>query len=395
MRYLISGYYGEGNAGDEAILAGILQEVGREDPRAEFTVLSFNPEDTVSRHRVPASPTSLRDPRRLASLLRRSDLLISGGGSMLHEADFELHGRSFLLRAGKLRPIPYFLSIVMAARALNRPVMWYAQGLGPLHTPAARRAVRLAACASQVVCWRDREAALLAAQVGVRAGVQVVVPDPAYALTMPAPDTVDAVLQQRVGGWLHRVGEAGFLAVCPRLWLNRRAYQVHLAKVLAEVCGRTGMGALFLPFQERTDGPLCQALADAPGFVGRAACLHHVDQPQLLLGLLGRARVAVTMRLHAGILSAAAGTPCVPIAYDPKVHSFAVQTGQEGFVVTSDELELEDGARRLRESLERTLAHEARRRFSLERRVAPLKRTAGATAHLAVQVAGGRLFAGR
>jgi len=137
---------------------------------------------------------------------------------------------------------------------------------------------------------------------------------------------------------------------------------------------------------------MCEALADAPAFAGRAACLHHVDQPQLLLGLLGRARAAVTMRLHAGILSAAAGTPCVPIAYDPKVHSFAAQTGQEGFLVTSDELEVEDGTRRLRESLECTLAQERARRLGLERRVAPLKRTAGATAHLAVQLAGGRLF---
>lgn len=395
MRYLISGYYGEGNAGDEAILAGILQEVQREDPRAEFTVLSFNPEDTRLRHGVPSSSTGLRDPQRLVSLLLRSDLLISGGGSMLHEADFELHGRSFLLRAGKLRPIPYFLSMVMAARALNRPVMWYAQGLGPLHTPAARWAVRLAAGASQVVCWRDREAALLAVEVGARAGVQAVVPDPAYALTASAPETVDAVLQERVGAWLHRAGRAGFLAVCPRPWLNRRAYQNHLVAVVAEVCARTGLGALFLPFQERTDGPLCQALADTPAFAGRAVSLHQVDQPRLLLGLLGRARAAVTMRLHAGILSAAAGTPCVPLAYDPKIHSFATQTGQREFVVTVDELESEDGARRLRRSLECTLAREAARRVNLKREVAPLKRTAGATAHLAVQLAKGRLFDGR
>lgn len=66
MRYLVSGYYGEGNAGDEAILAGIIQEVARRDAGAEFVVLSFDPADTERRHgggRVPlkAIPTSIRD----------------------------------------------------------------------------------------------------------------------------------------------------------------------------------------------------------------------------------------------------------------------------------------------------------------------------------------------
>src|SRR5680860_1161972 len=128
MRYLISGYYGEGNAGDEAILAGILRALQSRDPEAEFTVLSFSPEDTERRHRVEAIPTGLRDPRPLLRALRGADILISGGGSFLHEADLDLYGHSFLWREGKLRPVPYFLSVVLAARALGVPVMWYAQG---------------------------------------------------------------------------------------------------------------------------------------------------------------------------------------------------------------------------------------------------------------------------
>ena len=182
MRYLISGYYGEGNAGDEAILAGMLRELRRHDPEAACTVLSFDPDDTRRRHGVPSLGTSLRDPGALVAAMRSADVLLSGGGSFLHEADFAVHGRSFLLRQGKLRPIPYFLSVVLLARALGLPVMWYAQGLGPLHTSAARRLVAVAGSASQVVTWRDVESARLAAEVGVRSPVQLVVPDPAYVL---------------------------------------------------------------------------------------------------------------------------------------------------------------------------------------------------------------------
>jgi hypothetical protein len=103
-------------------------------------VLSFDPADTGRRHgggRVPLEvvSTSLRSPRTLHAVMRRSDLLISGGGSFLHEADFALHGRSFLFRAGKLRPIPYFLSVILMARSVGLPVMWYAQGNGPASYP--------------------------------------------------------------------------------------------------------------------------------------------------------------------------------------------------------------------------------------------------------------------
>src|SRR3972149_2781088 len=75
VRYLISGYYGEGNIGDEAILAGIIQEVGRHDPEASYTVLSFDPADTERRHGragrdLTVLSTSLRSPAEIRAAMR-------------------------------------------------------------------------------------------------------------------------------------------------------------------------------------------------------------------------------------------------------------------------------------------------------------------------------------
>jgi polysaccharide pyruvyl transferase CsaB len=386
VKYLISGYYGEGNAGDEAILAGILQEIRRRDPDAGFAVLSFDPDDTERRHgaaglELEVLPTSLRSSGRLRTAMKSADLLISGGGSFLHEADFELFGRSFLFRAGRLRPVPYFLSIVFMARAAGLPVMWYSQGLGPLHTRSAKRLVAAAGSASQLVTWRDRESARLAYEVGVRGPVQLVVPDPAYAL---APALSDAA--EVIAGCGLRSG-ARYLAVCPRPWLGRSAYLDSLGEALEKVAAVRDLEVVLVPFHESFDPPACEALAARPGFAGRAHCLRPVASPSLLAAILGGAELVVAMRLHSGILAATAGTPAVAIDYDPKTSAFAVQTGQSPWAVSVDELEGGDPRGALVQAIVESLSQAQARRAALARAVAPLQVEAGRTAQLAVELA--------
>ncbi|MBN1629753.1 MAG: polysaccharide pyruvyl transferase family protein [Thermoleophilia bacterium] len=404
MRYLVSGYYGEKNAGDEAILAGILQEIERRDPQACFTVFSFDPADTERRHgagrRLEAVSTSLRSPSRIRIVMRTADLLISGGGSFLHEADFELHGRSFLLREGKLRPLPYFLSIVLMARAQGLPVMWYAQGLGPLHTLSARRMVARAASASQAVTWRDPGSARLAYEVGVRAPVQLVVPDPAYALTPADPAEAQAEL-----GRCGMAPGSRYLAVCPRPWLGRTGYLEALGEALEQAGAALDLEILLVPFHEIQDPPVCETLAARPGFAGRAHVLPPVSSPALLAAVLGAAELVVAMRLHSGILAATAGTPAVVVDYDPKTRAFARQTGQLWWTVKVDDLERApagasgggagqsaaaarpSGAQDLIDAIIDTANDLPARRAALARAVAPLRAEAGRTAGLAVQLA--------
>jgi polysaccharide pyruvyl transferase CsaB len=387
LRYLISGYYGEKNMGDEAILAGILQEVGRRDPGARFTVLSFDPDDTERRHgqgrELEALSTSLRSPARLRAAMKTADLLISGGGSFLHEADFELHGRSFLFRAGTLRPVPYFLSVILMARRRGLPVMWYAQGLGPLHTWCARRLVAGAASASQAVTWRDPDSARLAHELGVRAPVQLVVPDPAYALTPAAAGEAQVELE-RCG----LAGGARYLAACPRPWLGRAGYLETLGEVLEKAGAALDLEVVLVPFHEVQDPPVCETVAARPGFAGRARVLSPLTSPSLMAAVLGGAELVVTMRLHGGVLAAGAGTPAVVIDYDPKTRAFAAQTGQSEWAVNVDELEgAPAGAAALLGAILDTADRLPARRAALARAVAPLRAEAGRTAGLAVQLA--------
>ena len=76
---VISGYYGSRNAGDEAMLAAMVEVLSDLDPKVNITVISANPQDTRQRHGVKA--VGWLDLAGILGALRHGDILLSGGGS--------------------------------------------------------------------------------------------------------------------------------------------------------------------------------------------------------------------------------------------------------------------------------------------------------------------------
>ena len=99
----ISGYYGFSNAGDEAMLAAMIEVIGDLAPEAIITVISGNPDDTRRRHGVQA--VHRLDVPAVMRLLKRSKLLISGGGSLLQDVTSE-------------RSLYYYLGVMWLARRM-------------------------------------------------------------------------------------------------------------------------------------------------------------------------------------------------------------------------------------------------------------------------------------
>ncbi|QRN79506.1 MAG: hypothetical protein JK586_14715, partial [Nocardiopsis sp. BM-2018] len=78
VRWLVSGYYGADNLGDEALLAGLVGSLRRRGAR-RLGVLSLDPGATRAAHHVVAHHRL----RGLPGALLRSDVLVSGGGGLL------------------------------------------------------------------------------------------------------------------------------------------------------------------------------------------------------------------------------------------------------------------------------------------------------------------------
>ena len=102
LRIGISGSYGGMNLGDEAILEAILGEL-RATVSADITVLSRNPADTLSRHKVERAISPRAYTRReMKQEIRELDVFILGGGGILFDEGAEEFLREVFL-ANELR----------------------------------------------------------------------------------------------------------------------------------------------------------------------------------------------------------------------------------------------------------------------------------------------------
>ena len=124
---VMSGYYGFSNAGDDAILQSIQEGIVAASEDISITVLSNDPALTERLYGLDAVPRF--QVWKVLRALRQCDALLSGGGSLLQDRT-------------STRSLLYYLSIIRLAERFHKPVMLYANGIGPVSKPANRRRVK-------------------------------------------------------------------------------------------------------------------------------------------------------------------------------------------------------------------------------------------------------------
>jgi len=301
-RFTLSGYYGYGNAGDEAVLAGLVK--GFRDARPggglELVALSGNPPETGKMHGIYAAHRYKAGP--LLRAIARTDVFLSGGGSLLQDVT-SAHG------------IFYYLGVVRLAQMLGKPTMFIAQGIGPLRLPRSRRLVASVANRLNAVTVRDSDSAALLREIGVTKPTVEVTADPALLLGLdcPAPRGV------------------GAFGVALRGWPGQEG----LAGQVAEACGQSlrGNRALLFPMQPQSDKSVGEQFAAKWHQENEAV----MSSPEIglpaLLANIASCEMMIGMRLHALIIAAACGIPSVALSYDPKVAAFMQSSGQGDAVV--------------------------------------------------------------
>ncbi len=332
-RILIVGWYGFGNAGDEAILSAIAGDLRGEIQGCELAVMSGDPEHTARTHAVRAYPLlpyhypdirrTLTDGRLGESLtaFRWSDLVVFGGGGFFSDWQPEA--------------IPTWLSKAVLARLLGKPVMLYAIGAGPVRTARGKCLTRwFVDRIADAVTVRDDESLRWLESAGVRRAISVTA-DPAIGWLGDA-----AALKGRAG---RRRRPIVAISVAPlfhvrRLWPGgeekHRRYKYALVRLVDRLTEEMGAHVSLVCMQPSYDGWFAAEVRNATRRPVDCSVVAPEGGPAVVQSCLGQADLVVGMRLHSLVLAASAGVPVVAICYHHKVFEFMRMLGQERYATT-------------------------------------------------------------
>ncbi len=297
MRVVCCGYYGQGNAGDEALLASLLQMLP-----AECTpcVLSGNPKQTRDRYQV--SSCNRMSTFDLLKVLRKSDAFIWGGGSLIQDA------------TSVLSPV-YYIGLMGLAQQMGLKTIAWAQGIGPLQRQFTQNLARQAFAGCNAVSVRDMGSASLLAQWQITPTVMA--PDPVWALeSKPVPEpTIDLPAPPVAVSWRSH----------PQLTPTRLAT---LTRALIDFQKATNTCILLVPFQESRDREIAELIQQQlPG----PSHLFSLQDPQEIKGLFRGVEMVIGMRYHSLIMGAAEECRCFALSYDPKVSQLMKELDMPGW----------------------------------------------------------------
>jgi len=295
-RILVLGYYGFGNFGDELILSSVQDELAGVDCDAVFAV------QRPAQYAAPACARHMYvDRQSLASMkdaLRVCDCVMLGGGGLIQDAT-------------SWRSSVYYLGIPFLAISEQKPVVSYAQGIGPVTRFWTRQAVRRVFNRMILIDVRDRESRDLLLACGVTrgtihvscdAGLSFLVASHGAPLPQDHREPVIAACVNRRFGWTAEK-TASFLDC-----------------LASHFAARVSLVVLFPAADLDFTAEVQQRLLSASETIVSPSA-------QDLLRVCDSACITVAGRYHMAVAGVASRSPTVALAYDPKLLHLADALG--------------------------------------------------------------------
>ena len=324
-RILISAYIGSANVGDEAIISSIISQIRSKIEPVKITVFSLNPSHTSSSFgvRVFSSWSILR----VVYEIFKTDVYICGGGGIVQDET-------------SIFSLPLVLWKPYLASLLNKKVMFYAIGIGPLKNNFGKILTRFVLEKSSKISVRDTDSKKLLISVGIKNSKIIIAADSAINLKpCGCQDTCQIMEIEKIPT------DKKLIAVCLRYWFykgkgipnsifERRAFAKgkHLesyynfiretAKTLDSIIESYDVNFLFIPFYYGRDVKIHNDIIDNLVHQERVYRILRRYKASEILGIISNVHFVIGMRLHSLIFATIAKVPMIAIKYSEKIESF-------------------------------------------------------------------------
>jgi polysaccharide pyruvyl transferase CsaB len=335
---LLCGWYGSRNAGDDAILEGILYGFSNYVPQAKLTVLSNKPYETKKTYGIESIYLWKRFKGffRFLRALAKCDLFLVGGGSLIQDVS-------------SFGNIIHWLLKITLAKIFGKKVALIAIGADYLQYRTSKILAKAVLNRVQFISTRDVIAADIFKSIGINQ-------TPIYALTdtanliKPAPYVSAEKIFEQEGinfGSKTRIAinirqfyrQRKFLNMNKRKWsqygkLSYNRLVLEMANIVTALQDEFEAKILFVPFQVSESDDDNLAIRDVIANIPRKEniyMLKHLYPPSRLMAVLGTMEVVISMRLHPLILAANMGVPVFGVPYAPKTNGFLKEIDMEEY----------------------------------------------------------------
>lgn len=288
---LISGYYGFHNTGDELVLQEIVKGLKKTRNDLKITVLSADPEHTEKEYAVKA-----KDRWKLFQVMKeiyKTDILISGGGSLLQDKTSK-------------NGILYYLAIILAGRIFRKNLLIFSQGIGPVESGRNVFLLKKILSLTDYISVRDEESLEFLKEIGIKKEI-VLSGDPVFLL-----DSTEEEDRKELWAKAGLDEEKKLITISLRPWDNIDHVIDETGKFL-ESFSKKDYQIRYLSFHLGEDDKIIDGKVPAEEIVDIPL------RPNELASLISSSYLTIGMRLHSLILAAASQVKFISISYDPKV----------------------------------------------------------------------------
>ena len=313
MKIVISGYYGFDNSGDDALLMSIIDNLKKNDEKAEITVLSKNPQQTKRQYGVGAA--NRYNPFSLIKTIATCDLLISGGGTLIQDAT-------------STKSLFYYLFVIKLAQIFRKKVMLYANGIGPLNSFKNIENTQKILDNVDLITLRDPKSREELEKIGVTKPKIELTADPAFLIE--ANESGKSVLET-----YGVPSDKPLMCVSVRQWKNNpENFEEIMAKFCDYAADKYGLFTVFLTMQHKVDFAIASNIKEK---MRNKSVVVGANYPvETILSVMDQMTVSVGMRLHTLIYSASRMIPLIGIVYDPKINGFLEYLGDNRYTMVED-----------------------------------------------------------